>query len=247
MRWRVLPLEQHDAFTNMALDEAIMECMASGDAEPTIRFYTWKPSAVSIGRFQSLNDEINVDQCKELGVDFVRRLTGGGAVYHDEEGEITYSIIAPEKLFPKGIHESYGEICGYVIDGLAELGINASFAPINDILLNGKKISGNAQTRKQGVLLQHGTILYRTNVAKMFSLLQVSKEKLSDKMIKSAEERVTSVTASKDVSLCELYTALLHGFTKGKKFEFGVLSYKEVEMIKTLHERYRSSSWNFMR
>ena len=93
--------------------------------------------------------------------------------------------------------------------------------PINDIIMtdSGKKISGNAQTRRQGVLLQHGTILYKVDVKKMFSLLKVGQEKIADKLIAAVEERVTSLkTLKPDLSMDEVYEALFKGFTKGKKF-----------------------------
>ncbi|NQV08810.1 lipoate--protein ligase family protein, partial [Candidatus Woesearchaeota archaeon] len=87
---------------NMAVDEAVTEAVSSGDSLPTIRFYTWSPSAVSIGYFQGLDREVDVDKCNSKGVDIVRRRTGGGAVYHDCDGEITYSVIVREEDMPKG-------------------------------------------------------------------------------------------------------------------------------------------------
>ena len=155
--WRIIDYTENDAFMNMAIDEAVSEAVGSGESLPTIRFYGWKPSAVSIGYFQSLDKEVDIASCERAGVDIVRRRTGGGAVYHDMVGEITYSVIAPEALFPKDILASYREICGWIIDSLAILGIKAEFKPINDIVVGNKKISGNAQTRRGGVLLQHGT------------------------------------------------------------------------------------------
>ena len=137
--WRVIQLEAHDAYTNMAIDESILEHIKDGKSDPTIRFYRWKPSAVSIGRFQSMEDEVNMDKCRSDGIDFVRRITGGGAVYHDHDGELTYSIIGQEGLFPKSIWESYRMICGRIINGLKRLKIEAQFAPINDIVINGKR------------------------------------------------------------------------------------------------------------
>lgn len=248
MKWRVIPLEIHDAYTNMGADEAILESVRDGRSEPTIRFYRWKPSAVSIGTFQSMRKEINIDSCRELGIDYIRRITGGGAVYHDFYGEITYSVIGQLSLFPHGIRESYAFVCGWVIDGLRLLGIGAEFAPINDVLVRGKKISGNAQTRRQGVLLQHGTILYQTDVKTMFSVLRVSSEKISDKMIKSVEERVTSVSRNSNASLQETYEALLKGFTKGKEYKLGALGREETdragELAKTV---YATDGWNFSR
>ncbi len=248
MKWRVVGLESHDAYFNMAIDEVMLERVREKLSPPTIRFYRWSPSAVSIGRFQSMEEEVDVEKCRELGVDYVRRITGGGAVYHDNKGEITYSIIAPETEFPKGIRESYKTICQGIIDGLATLGIESEFMPINDIVAGGRKISGNAQTRRKGVLLQHGTVLYSLDIRKMFTLLKVSKEKISDKMIKSVEERVTSVSAFGNFSINQLYGALLEGFTKGKDYEFGMWSKEELERAGELRiGLYGTRRWNFSR
>lgn len=248
MKWRVVRLEARDAYSNMAIDNALIEGVRDGTSERTIRFYRWSPSAVSIGCFQGMNDEVNVERCRELGVSCVRRITGGGAVYHDTNGEITYSVIAKESELPKSIIGSYRLICGWVISGLSTLGISASFAPINDIVVSGKKISGNAQTRRDGVLLQHGTILYKVDVKKMFSLLKVSSEKISDKMIKSAEDRVTSVSDCSDATVEQLHEALIGGFTANKDYHFGGFTDTELKRGGQLaNEIYSSDSWNFSR
>ncbi|HLD43755.1 MAG TPA: biotin/lipoate A/B protein ligase family protein [Candidatus Nanoarchaeia archaeon] len=239
--WRLIPLETHNAFMNMAIDEAITESVAAG-GQPTIRFYQWDPSAVSIGYFQSLSQEVNEEACK--GMHIVRRRTGGGAVYHD--AEITYSVIAPESMF-QGITESYHEICGWIIKSLGKLGIQAEFKPINDVIVQGKKISGNAQTRRNKVLLQHGTILYDVDVDKMFSLLRVPDEKIRDKVIASVKERVTSVRAVCQREKEELYHALLLGFTDGKQWEVGRLSEEEKKKARELARRYESKEWNYLR
>ncbi len=262
--WRVIALETHDAFTNMALDEACSEAVMRGDVPPTIRFYQWKPSAVSIGYFQSLNDEVALDRCEAAGVDVIRRRTGGGAVYHDFDGEITYSILAPEATLPHGITESYHVMCGWLIDGLRHVGIETEFKPINDvitlatetigadgqkIMIPGKKISGNAQTRRSGVVQQHGTILYDVDVKKMFSLLKVGQEKIADKMIAAVEERVTCVKkVAPEVSKQQLYEGLLHGFTDGKTFQFGSWTeYEKTRAADLADTRYKTKEWNQMR
>lgn len=248
MKWRIIELEERDAYFNMAVDEAVSNAIVEDRASPTIRFYTWKPSAVSIGHFQSMLDEVNVDKCREFGVDCVRRKTGGGAVYHDESGELTYSVIAPEKLFPKGIIESYEVICGWVVNALSALGIDARFAPINDIIVTGKKISGNAQSRSRGILLQHGTILYGLNLERMFSVLKISQEKISDKTIKDARKRVTCIRDCADMTRDTLYGELLKSFADEKDYEVGVLSPEELEDVKRLEQKvYRTDAWNFMR
>lgn len=248
MNWRVIPLEAHDAYLNMGIDEALLEFVKDGKSQPTIRFYRWKPSAVSIGTFQSMEKEVNLEKCKKLGVDCIRRITGGGAVYHDFFGEITYSVVAPLSYFPQGIRESYKFICGWIVDGLGTLGIEAEFAPINDILVDGKKISGNAQTRREGVLLQHGTVLYSTDVRTMFSVLNVSAVKISDKAIRSAEERVTCVSKHSKASIEELCEALERGFTRDKKFEKGKLTNEEMTRAEELASTvYATDAWNFSR
>ncbi|MBI3588179.1 lipoate--protein ligase family protein [Candidatus Micrarchaeota archaeon] len=253
-QWRILGLQEFPGAFNMALDEAVADSVRSEESLPTIRFYTWNPSCVSIGYFQSLEEEVNLRECASQGVDFVRRITGGGAVFHDRSGEITYSLIAPEPMFSKDIIASYREICGCIINGLGRIGLQAEFKPINDITVGGKKISGNAQTRRRGIIHQHGTILYDLDVRAMFSLLKVSKEKVSDKMVSAVHERVTSVrhafrALGRDApSRDGCYNALLEGFTEGKDWDFGRFGGRELSTAKELEKsKYATREWNFMR
>lgn len=246
MKWRVIEMEVCDAFTNMAIEEAAWEGVRNGTSPPTIRFYCYKPCAVSVGCFQSIRDEVNIEVCRESGIDIVRRWTGGGAVYHDKE--ITYGVIAPLAIFPKNIIESYRLICGWIAKALENLGIPSEFRPINDILVDGKKISGSAQTRRGGVLLQHGTLLYDLDLPTMFSALNVSREKISDKMIKSAEERVTCILRHCDLDKRDVYETLVEAFTEGKDFEFGAWSENEIARARELAEKkYGSDEWMYMR
>lgn len=237
-------MESRPAADNMAVDEAIAAGIAAGSSPPTIRFYTWKPGAVSIGRFQRLRDEADLDSCAAAGIDVVRRQTGGGAVYHDERGEITYSVIAPESLFSNDIKASYREICGWIVAGLANLGITADFRPINDVTVNGRKISGSAQTRRHGVLTQHGTVLYAIDRDTMFSVLRPSAKKLADKHADSFKTYVTCASEEGCASIGQLYDALLAGFTAGKRWEYGRLSEAEQATAAGLAEKYRSPAWN---
>src|SRR3989338_634442 len=146
MKWRLIIHKQpHTAFENMGIDAALQESCTV----PVVRLYTWQPPAVSIGRFQSLHDEIDEQQCKKNGVDIVRRITGGGAVFHD--AEVTYSICIREKneYFSKDLHESYQAICGAVIAGLKKFGLEPAYIPINDIIVNGKKYQGVRKREKK--------------------------------------------------------------------------------------------------
>jgi len=251
--WRLIDMRIEDAYTQMAIDEAIAYARNREETPNTIRLYRWKPSAVSIGYFQSLENEVDLEECKRQGVDVIRRITGGGAVFHDYEGEITYSLVAPDSdpKIPSDIVKSYEIICSCIIDGLKELGVDSEFKPINDIVADGKKISGNAQTRRHGVILQHGTILVDCDVKKIFSLLKVSGIKISDKAIKSAEERVTSVRKylGRYVSFEEAEAALIKGFEGGLdiKLRLGKLTQYEDELVEEYRKRYKSRDWVYQR
>ena len=247
---RLIDTGYMDAYTNMAVDEAIMTMVSKGKVPATLRFFGWKPAAISIGYFQCLDKEVDLEKCKELGVDYVRRITGGGAVFHDKE--ITYSICIPEKDVPKDIMQSYDLICGAIIKGLQSIGIDAKYAPLNDIIVNGKKISGNAQTRKLGVCLQHGTILIDVDVDKMFSLLKVPDEKIRDKMIATVKERVTSINkeTGQSVNYNDMAIALRTGFEEqfNVKFKQEQLTDEELELAEFIKkEKFGTLEWNHKR
>jgi len=251
--WRLIDMRVEDAYTQMGIDEAIAYARVKKGTPNTIRLYRWRPSAVSVGYFQSLRDEVDLEACRRLGVDVIRRITGGGAVFHDYEGEITYSLVASDDdpKIPRDIMSSYSLICGCLINGLRSLGLDAQFKPINDITTGGRKISGNAQTRRYGVVLQHGTVLVDCDVRKVFTVLKVSDTKISDKMIRAAEERVTSIRRElgRHVSFDEARRALISGFEEGLEIslEPGEFTAYEEGLMERFRERYRSREWIFRR
>jgi lipoate-protein ligase A len=250
MEFRLLETGENNAFKNMAVDEAIMlNCKREG---PTLRLYSWKPAAVSIGYFQAIEEEVDLEKCRAFGIDVVRRLTGGGAVFHD--AELTYSFCCSEvsALVPENILESYAKICNSLVLGFKELGLESEFVPLNDISVNGRKVSGNAQTRRSGVVLQHGTILLKVDVEKMFSVLKVPDEKLKGKMIESVKQRVTSVEKElgREIYLQEAAEAVKKGFSEnfGAELAKGKLSLEERAFAERIErERFASREWNFKR
>ena len=251
--WRFLDTGANDAYYNMALDEAIATARSKGKVPNTIRFFRWRPSAVSIGYFQGMEEEIDITACRSLGVDYIRRITGGGAVYHDYNGELTYSILVDEanSLVPKDVLRSYDVLCSGLVMGLSLLGIPAEFKPINDIVVAGRKISGNAQTRRMGVVHQHGTILREVDPDVMYTLLKVPSEKIRDKLIKSAKDRVTSISGylGREVGFGELKAALKGGFERAlnvRLVEGKTVEYEE-ELANQLRVKYASREWNFKR
>jgi lipoate---protein ligase len=251
-KWRYLVTKDNSAAKNMAIDRAVLVANSEGKTLPTVRFYTWSPPAISIGYFQGLSEEIDLEKCKEFGVEYVRRITGGGAVFHEDE--LTYSIVIPEShsQIPKNIIESYGRICGAVMKGLKNQGIDSVYAPINDIVSGGRKISGNAQTRKLKTVLQHGTVLLDVDVEKMFSLLIVPNEKIRDKMIADVKQRVTSVKhiLGKYVSFDDSLDAMKKGFEEEFNVELvrGKLTEYEQDLTEKFEkECFANPDWNHKR
>ena len=236
-----------DAVTSMALDEAILRLNSEGRSPNTLRFWRWQPSAVSIGYFQSLELEVNLEEARREGIQVVRRITGGGAVFHDTNGELTYSLVCKEEDLPRDILESYRLICGGLVKGLGLLGLEAEFRPVNDVLVRGRKISGSAQTRRWGSVLQHGTILISPDVRLMFRVLRVSPEKLSDKAISSVFERVTTIERElgRKPGFEEVREAMIKGFegVLGVGFEEGDLTGEELELARKLALKYSSEEW----
>jgi lipoate-protein ligase A len=226
---------------NMALDEVLLMNLPD-HGTPILRLYGWEPPAVSIGYFQSIDEEVDVSNCKHTGVDVVRRITGGGAVLH--EFELTYSFIT--KIYPTNIMESYNLICDPVVMCLNRLGFSAKYVPLNDIIIDNKKVSGNAQTRKDNTLLQHGTILLDVDFDKMFSVLKVPPEKIRDKMINDVKARVMGLRKTFE----EIAQSLKESFAEkfGAQILADTLTTKEREESKKLAiEKYSSHQWNWKR
>lgn len=232
--WRVIE-SKNNGFMNMAIDEALM---SSAKENPIIRFYDWQPSCVSLGYFQNYSD-INDGFCRSNGISIVRRLTGGRAIWHHPD-EITYSVIVPEKILGD-IKESYQTICSWIVAALADIGVQAEIKT-NDIVVKGKKISGNAQTRIDGVLLQHGTIIIKNHFRMMASAL--SNKELDTEILKRA---ITSIERESGLPKETFFEILKKRFLEGKEWEISALT--EDEMRKAMNlvaTKYGTDRWNKM-
>lgn len=247
MVWRLIPLEfSDDSCLLMSKEEAIMNSVRDG-ARPTVRFYSWLIPAVALGFFQKGDVELNLAACKKDGVDVFRRITGGGAVYKQPGAEINYSFIIREDdpRIPKDIEESYHLICGAVMLGLKRLGFDTTFKPINDILLNGLKISGNAQTRVDNVLLQHGTILFDVDFDKMFTYLNIDEVK-KKKQTDDVKKLVVGLRHFKpNLSFDEVEAAIVKGFeeTFNESFDEADLTREELSDAIYLKSKYSDESF----
>jgi len=251
---RLLKLETHDAYTNMAIDEAILTARIKNLVPNTIRFYRWNPSAISIGRFQNIKNEVHLDNCKKHGVDIVRRITGGGTVYHDAEGEITYSVIAnKEDLKAEHITAVYAQIYAGIAEAMEALGLTADFnkgdtKTCPNLTVKGKKISGSAQSHKRGVVLQHGTLLLDVDLEKMFTFLRVPWAKTSMQVVNVAKNRITSMKSElgKNIPFNEATRALIEGFQKALNIRLvdGQLTHYERELTEKLYKgKYATADW----
>ncbi len=264
MTWRLIPYRSYHAFQNMAIDEAIFRETLKNKKPPTLRFFGWRPAAVSIGYFQDVEKEIHAGACRSAGVDIVRRITGGKAVYHQDE--VTYSLAAGrlEDLFPDDIVRTYEIISTCLARGLSELGIFASLAETvvscrkterpsccfsepagRELLVDGRKICGSAQTRSHGGFLQHGSLLMTFDPAVTASLIRTPAppEQLRDRVVGLNELISIPVSAEK---LCE---ALRKGFCDelGIDFAPGELTPEELTLSVRLIRKYESAAWTLSR
>ena len=174
--WRLIAEESRDGPTNMALDEIAAETAASGGPR-TVRVYRWEPSTLSLGYRQD-PDTVDWEFCEREGITVTRRPTGGGGIYHDDFGDISYSIVAPADELPGNLMECYELLCEPILDAFAAMGVDARFVgeehpaiyepacylrdlhPAHDIVAGRKKISGNAQYRRKDAIIQHGSLMY---------------------------------------------------------------------------------------
>ena len=253
--WRMLKLRVEDAFTNMAIDEAVLRARIEEIVPNTIRFYRWRPSAVSIGRFQDVFQEVHVENCEKHGVDVVRRTSGGGAVYHDCGGEITYSVTVSEKdLKSENVVGGYHLICNGLVEAAKTLGVRADFnlgdpKRCPNITISGRKISGSAQSRKRGVLLQHGSFLLDVDLDKMFTFLRVPWAQTLMDVLNIAQKRLTSIKQElgSTVPADEARQALITGFQRALNIQLTegeLTSYERNLAEKLRREKFVTDNWN---
>jgi len=189
--WQLIHAAAQSPSLHMALDDVLTHEVGAGHRPPTLRIWEWAGSAVVIGRFQSLRNEVDMEAAREHGIEVVRRVSGGGAMFIEPGNTITYSIYAPPSLI-KGLsfQQAYALMDEWVIEALGTLGIKAWYQPLNDITSEGGKIAGAAQAHRGGAVLHHVTMAYDIDARKMLQVLRIGREKLSDKGTTSAAKRV---------------------------------------------------------
>ena len=270
--WNFINTGSKNPYYNMAMDEALLNFVSRGEIDPVIRFYTWNPATLSIGYFQRLQKEIDIDKVKEKGYGLVRRQTGGRGVLHDKE--LTYSVIVPESHpnMPSTVTEAYKIISQGLLEGFKNLGFETYFAiprskeerdklkqPRSsvcfdapswyELVVEGRKIAGSAQTRQKGVILQHGSILQDIDIDDLFDMSKFKNERLKAKMKENFVQKAVAINdiSNQHITLNEMENAFEAGFKKGLNIDFKPLELteKQLEEVQELEDKYRSEAWMY--
>ncbi len=252
--WRLVDVEyRDDPFMNLAVEEAIPRAVGEGKASNTVRFWH-NSNTIVLGCFQSAELEVNFEACNETGTEVVRRFTGGGAVYHDS-GNLNYAISLKKghPLVPDSdLQLVFKQLSEGAVQGLRSLGVKAEFQPINDISVDGKKVSGAAGSVRWGTIFHHGCILVASDLAILGRVLNVPKAKLADKHVASVQKRVTTIRneLQRDITTGDVREAIVHGIeaSYNVRLENGGLTGREMSLAKELYDtKYSRPEWNLER
>lgn len=271
--WRFIDCSHLDPAINMAIDEAILIAHSTGEVPPTIRFYGWRPPTVSIGYFQHIHKDIDLQAIQRHGLGLVRRMTGGRAVLHADE--LTYSVIVDEDhpAIPSAVTEAYRIISQGLLSGFQSLGLDAYFstpetaahqeALINpksavcfdtpswyELVVEGRKVAGSAQTRQKGVVLQHGSILIEIDEDKLFDVFRFPSERVKQKIKSSFSNKAVAINQlrAQKVTIEEVKQAFKAGFEQGFDIilQEGQLSKREYQLVEELVcTKYAHDDWTF--
>ena len=221
--WRVTDTGLRGAAENIALNRALLEARQADEIPSTLRFLRFKPSAL-LGFHQSAEQELNLDYCRAQGVDIQRRITGGGAIYFDETQLGWELYLHKRELGTADMQAITRRICEAAARGIQALGVDAQFRPRNDIEVDGRKISGTGGAFDGDALMFQGTLLIEFDVEKMLRVLRIPVEKLSDKAIASARERVANLAdlLGHAPEMQEVKAALIQAFADEFRVDFEV-------------------------
>jgi lipoate-protein ligase A len=248
--WRLLDTGPARGPRTAALDEAIAHARAAGEVPNTLHFYQRMPPAVTIGYSLDAGAEVDLDFCARQGIDVVRRLSGGGAIYTDDR-QLVYSLTTRDVL-PSPVEESLKVVCTALAKAISSLGVDAVFSPVNDVLVHERKVSGSAQMRKWGVVLQHGTVLVDADSEIMFRALRVPPEKRMKHLTGDPRLRVTTLKEQlgRLPSMDEVKSAVRRSFEEafGVSIIPGRITDREEETARQLvRDRYGNDEWNLRR
>lgn len=244
--WRIVHAKAVSPQMHLALDEVLANEVGEGRRGPTLRIWEWEEPAVVIGSFQSVKNEVDPENAAKYGIQVVRRISGGGAMFMEAGSVVTYSIYAPADLVQgMSFADSYAFLDEWAIVALKSLGIDAVYQPLNDITSPSGKIGGAAQKRLgSGAVLHHVTMSYDMDGQKMTEVLRIGREKISDKGITSAAKRVDPLRSQTGLSRAEIIEQMkltfknLYGATEGDLTD---AEYAAAE--KLVAEKFETEEW----
>ena len=248
MTWRLLDTPPMTAAENMAMDDTLLELKGKGKSPNTIRFLQFSPRAVLVGYHQSIQEEIRQEYCEENNIDINRRITGGGAIFFDGN-QLGWEVYCDKAFFNLQLPtlKLFKTLCNPVIKALAQLGVEATFRPRNDIEIDGRKISGTGGTESDDAFMFQGTMLVDFDVDTMLRSLRIPVEKLKAKEIDSVKERVTCLQWELGYvpPLDDIKKAIVTGFEKdlGIELEPAGLTDIEKRLFEEKLKYYESQEW----
>lgn len=232
MFWRLVDSDLSTPQGSAACDEAMMMARQHRLVPNSLHLYRRERPTVSLGYFESVEEALDMEAVRRHDVQVIRRVSGGSAIYTDP-GQIIYAVVIDAEMVPESPNEAFALVCGGIIKALDILGLKAEFKPVNDVLVNKRKISGSAQIRRAGVVLQHGTLMVDTNFDIMFDVLKLRKKGRSKDSVTSLAKELGEVP-----SMDRVKRALVDGFasTFDVLIEKGVLTHFEERKIQELIE-----------
>lgn len=234
--WDVIGPTVLPTAVNVALDEVLTREVGAGLRNPTLRFWDWDEPSVVIGSFQSVRNELEPSGVEEFGINVVRRISGGGAMFMEAGNCITYSLYLPQSLVDGlSFEDSYKFLDAWVMAALDSIGVNAFYVPLNDIATDQGKIGGAAQKRlSNGAMLHHVTMSYDIDADKMVQVLRIGKEKLSDKGTRSAKKRVDPLRRQTGLSRDEIWARMIDTFKDRYGAKEATLTQEELDAAQEL-------------
>lgn len=259
--WRLIDTGPCTGRENMAIDEALFRCFDPASSQPVLRLYGWQPPALSLGRFQKAGADLDLARCRADNLNVVRRITGGGAIWHADE--LTYSLVCSPRQIPPAasVKESFRVLTSFLLGFYRALGLQADYAvdlassgsklgqrtPLcfagkesYDIMLHGRKIGGNAQRRSREIIFQHGSIPLQNRVGQGLQYLKIRPKGLEQATTCLDDEGITATVEQLKLILQQQFTAQLVAELQSE----GLTEQERILSEKLLLEKYSADCWN---